>query len=72
MRHLVVGRRIPSGWSVAVLDRETGRLQPVREVEARETSGLRSTILASTPDAKYLVHSYSRLLVDLYLAEGLK
>jgi Tol biopolymer transport system component len=70
-RRLVVARRIRSGWSVGVFDIATGRVQPVREVEAREAAGLRSTTIAVTPDVKYLVLSYSRLLVDLYLAEGL-
>ena len=71
-RRLVVGRRTRSGWSVGFFDLATGRLQPVRDIAANEASGLRATVLAATPDAKSLVHSYSRLMVDLYLAQGLK
>jgi hypothetical protein len=70
-RRLIVARRIRSGWSVGFYDLATGRVQPVREVAANEASGLRASTIAATPDVKSLVHSYSRLLVDLYLAEGL-
>lgn len=69
---LIVARRILSGWSIASFDLATGRVQPIRDIVANEASGLRATVLAVTPDAKHLIHSYSRLLVDLYVAEGLK
>jgi WD40 repeat protein len=71
-RRLVVARRIRSGWDVAFYEIATGRVKRVSDIVANEASGLRSTILAVTPDVKYLVHSYSRLMVDLYLAEGLE
>ncbi|HSL23499.1 MAG TPA: WD40 repeat domain-containing serine/threonine protein kinase [Vicinamibacterales bacterium] len=71
-RSLVVARRIRPGWSIALFEIATGRVQPVRDIVANEASGLRGTFVVATPDAKYVVHSYSRLLVDLYVAEGLK
>jgi dipeptidyl aminopeptidase/acylaminoacyl peptidase len=54
------------------IDLGTGRRTRVLEITAREKAGLRLSIVAVSPDAKYYVHSYSRLLSDLYVVEGLK
>jgi WD40 repeat protein len=54
------------------LDLDTGRRTRVLEVMAREKAGLRLSIIAVTPDARYWVHSYARLLSDLFVVEGLK
>jgi len=67
---------VTSGTGVPrVVDRvdwRTGRRTRVLEVTARDKEGMRLSTLAVTPDAKYYVHSYSRMLTDLYVVEGLK
>lgn len=42
------------------------------EVRAREAAGLLWSFVAVTPDARHYVHSYTRLLSDLYVVNGLK
>jgi hypothetical protein len=54
------------------LDLATGRRTRVLEVNAREKAGLRLSVLALSPDARYYVHTYARLLSDLFVVEGLK
>jgi hypothetical protein len=54
------------------VDLATGRRTRVLEVMAREKAGLRLSILEISPDAKYYVHTYARLLSDLFVVEGLK
>ena len=71
-RSLVIARRTTPGWALSRFEIETGQVLAIREVTPREVAGLRATFVASTPDARYFVHSYSRLLVDLYVADGLK
>jgi hypothetical protein len=71
-RNLIIARPAPSGWAVNRFDMASGREQAVREITAREPSGLRATFIAASRDGRYFVHSYARVLVDLYLAEGIR
>ena len=59
-------------WVVERLDLATGKRTPVITIGAHDPAGLRQSMLAISRDAKYYVHSYSRLLSDLLVANGLK
>ena len=61
-------RGIP--WVVERLDLSTGR-RSLRPRSARRW-GLRLSVFAISRDAKYYVHTYSRLLSDLLVVTGLK
>jgi hypothetical protein len=58
-------------WVVERLELATGRRTPAYEVRARDAAGLRLSMLAPSTDGKHWAHSYSRLLTDLYIVEGL-
>jgi len=59
-------------WQVDRVDLATGQRTRVLEVRVPDGAGLRLSLLAITPDARHYVHSYSRLLTDLYLVQGLR
>ena len=67
-----VAHRTNTGWSVRRYDIATSRETPWREIVANDLAGLRLSQLYVTPDGRSYVHSYSRLLVDLYVAQGLR
>jgi hypothetical protein len=71
-RALLVARGNGLPWVVERMDIATGRRTPALEIRAREAAGLRLSIIDVTPDAKHYVHSYSRLLTDLFVVKGLK
>jgi len=71
-RALYVGRYETGVWRVRALDVASGRQTPVRDVVPRNLEGLRISQILLSPDAQYFVHSYSRLLTDLYVVEGIK
>ena len=54
------------------MDLASGRREKLFEIRPREIAGLRLTLLALSPDGRYYVHSYSRLLSSLYVVEGLR
>ena len=71
-RALFVGRLEGPVWSIRRLDLQTGRAAPWTEITPRETAGLRLSWVYLTPNGRSWVQSYSRLLTDLYVAEGLR
>ena len=71
-RALLVARGNGLPWVVERMDIATGRRTPAIEIRAREAAGLRLSIIDVTPDARHYVHSYSRLLTDLFVVKGLK
>ena len=71
-RALLVARGNGLPWVVERMDIATGRRTPAVEIRAREAAGLRLSIIAVTPDARHYVHSYSRLLSDLFVVKGLR
>ena len=71
-RSLLVARGNGLPWVVERMDIATGRRTPAVEIRAREAAGLRLSIIDVTPDARHYVHSYSRLLSDLFVVKGLK
>jgi hypothetical protein len=56
---------------VLKLDPATGRSAAWTEIRPRESAGLRLSGIYITPNGRYWVHTYSRLLTDLYTVEGL-
>jgi WD40 repeat protein len=67
-----VGHRTATGWSVRRYDLATGHETPWKDIVANDLAGLRLSQIYITPDGRSYVHSYSRLLVDLYVAQGLR
>jgi hypothetical protein len=71
-RGLLIARGDGLPWTVDRLDLATGQRTPATTVRAHDPAGLRLSVFAISPDAKYYVHSYSRLLSDLFIVDGLK
>jgi hypothetical protein len=71
-RALFVGRRAGPVWHIRRLDLQTGREAAWTEITPGETAGLRLSWVYLTPNGRFWVQSYSRLLTDLYVAEGLR
>jgi hypothetical protein len=71
-RHLLVARAEGSAWVIERLELTTGQRTPAFEIRAREGAGLRLSIVAVSRDGRHYVHSYSRLLSDLFLVDGLR
>jgi WD40 repeat protein len=71
-RGVFVGHRTSTGWSVRRYDLATARETPWKDIVANDLAGLRLSQIYMTPDGRSYVHSYSRLLVDLYVAQGLR
>jgi serine/threonine protein kinase len=69
---LIVARGGGLPWLIERLDIASGRRTPVREIRAHEAAGLRLSLFAITPDGRHYVHSYSRLLTDLFVVDGLR
>ena len=66
---LAHGNGVP--WFVERVDLATGRRTPAFVVRARDAAGLRLSALAMARDGRHWAHSYSRLLTDLFIVEGL-
>jgi hypothetical protein len=71
-RALFVGRRAGASWQVRRLDIATGQSKPWTEITPAQTAGLRLSGIYITPNGRFWLHSYGRLLTDLYVAEGLR
>lgn len=70
--HLLVARAEGPAWIVERLELTTGQRTPALEIRAREGAGLRLSVVAVSRDGRHYVHSYSRLLSDLFLVDGLR
>ncbi len=68
---MFVGRGNGLPWVIERMDLATGRRTPALEIRAREAAGLRLSLVHVTPDARHWVHSYARLLSDLFVVDGL-
>jgi hypothetical protein len=71
-RGLLVAHGEGLPWIVERLELGTGRRTPAATIRAHDPAGLRLSIFAISRDAKYYVHSYSRLQSDLLVVEGLR
>jgi len=59
-------------WTIERQDLATGQRTQAATIRAHDQAGLRLSIFEISRDARYYVHSYSRLLSDLYVVDGLK
>ena len=71
-RGLFVGRRAGPAWMVSRVDLASGDETPWTEITPREAAGLRRNDVYLTPNGRYWAHSYSSILTDLYVAEGIQ
>jgi serine/threonine protein kinase len=71
-RGLLVAHGDGLPWVVERLDLATGKRTPATTIRAHDPAGLRLSVFSISRDAKYYVHSYSRLLSDLFVVNGLK
>ncbi len=71
-RGLIVAHGDGLPWVVERLDLSTGARTPATTIRAHDPAGLRQSMFAISRDAKYYVHSYSRMLSDLLVVSGLK
>ena len=71
-RELLVAHGNGLPWIVDRVDLATGRRTHALEIRAHDAAGLRLSTLAVSADGRHYVHSYSRLLTDLFIVEGLK
>jgi hypothetical protein len=69
---LLVARGDGLPWVVERLDLSTGRRTPATTIRAHDPAGLRLSIFSVSRDAKYYIHTYSRLLSNLFVVNGLK
>jgi len=69
---LLVAHRDGLPWVVEQLDLSSGRRRPAVTIRPHDASGLRLSVFGVSRDAKYYVHTYARLLSDLYVVDGLK
>ena len=54
------------------IDLATGRRSLWKELVTSQTAGMRLSQISMTPDGRTFLHSYARLLSNLYVAEGLR
>jgi Tol biopolymer transport system component len=71
-RALFITRAGGFPWRIRRHEIATGRETPVTEVAPSQVAGARLSWIFITPDGRYWAHSYSRLLIDLYLVEGVR
>jgi len=69
---LLVAHRDGLPWVVEQLDLSSGRRRPAVTIRPHDASGLRLSVFGISRDAKYYVHTYARLLSDLFVVDGLK
>jgi hypothetical protein len=71
----VVQRRRPALEAAPLRDVDDGLPRGealATTTRAHDSAGLRLSVFGISRNAKYYVHTYARLLSDLYLVEGLK
>jgi hypothetical protein len=71
-RGLLVAHGNGLPWVVERMDLASGQRAPAATIRAHDPAGLRVSVIAVSRDARYWVHTYSSLLSDLYVVEGLK
>jgi hypothetical protein len=69
---LLVAHRDGLPWIVERLDLVSGRRTPAVTIRAHDAAGLRLSVFGISRDAKYYVHTYARLLSNLYVVDGLR
>jgi hypothetical protein len=69
---LLLAHREGLPWVVERLDLVSGRRTRAVTIRAHDAAGLRLSVFGISRDAKYYVHTYARLLSDLFVVDGLK
>jgi Tol biopolymer transport system component len=69
---LYVSNLIGVPQRITRVDLTTGRRTPHKELTPTQAAGVRRTELSMTPDGHAVLFSYSRLLANLYVVNGLK
>jgi len=69
---LYVSNLIGIPQRITRVDLATGRRTPHKELMPSQSAGVRRTELSITPDGRTVLFSYSRLLAELYVVNGLK
>jgi hypothetical protein len=69
---LLVAHREGLPWAVERMDLASGRRTPAATIRAHDAAGLRLSVFGISRDAKYYVHTYARLLSDLFVVDALK
>jgi hypothetical protein len=69
---LYVSNLIGIPQRITRVDIATGRRTPLKELMPSQAAGVRRTELSVTPDGRTVLFSYSRLLANLYVVNGLK
>jgi len=54
------------------IDLSTGQRSPWRELRPSQVAGIRLSQVSVTPDGRSFLHMYSRLLSNLYVADGIR
>jgi Tol biopolymer transport system component len=54
------------------IDLATGRRDPWKELQPAHVAGIRLSQVSVTPDGRSFLHMYSRLLANLYVADGVR
>jgi len=67
---LFVARQGDLPWRIRRHELASGRETPLTEIAPGQVAGVRLSQVFLAPDGRSWVHSYSRLLTDLYLADG--
>jgi len=70
-RALFVARQGELPWRIRRHELATGRETPWTEIVPGQVAGARLSQVFLTPDGRSWTHAYSRLLVDLYMADGM-
>jgi hypothetical protein len=71
-RALLLARLGELPWRIRRHELAGGRETPVTEIAPGQMAGVRLSQIFLTPDGRYWAHGYSRLLTDLYLADGVR
>jgi hypothetical protein len=71
-RGLLVAHREGLPWIVERLDLASGQRTAALTIRAHDPAGIRLSVFGISRDAKYYVHTYARLMSDLYVVAGLK
>ena len=71
-RGLLVAHGNGLPWIVERMDLESGQRTPAATIRAHDPAGLRVSVIGVSRNTRYWVHTYSSLLSDLYVVDGLK
>ena len=71
-RALLVGRPGEVPWRIRRHELVGGRETSCAEIMPAQVAGLRLSQIFLTPDGRFWTHSYSQLLTDLYVADGVR